>query len=147
MLPVFLMLLLGMMTGGLAYSRKLSIAQATREGARFGATLPITASLPTDAWLTRISVLAKNSGDGELEATRPGQFVCVAYVPATGSPRRREETGGSVAFTNGTCIADDGRSGETRVQVVAQRSSTLEALLYSRDLTLSSHAVARFEVP
>jgi hypothetical protein len=68
-------------------------------------------------------------------------------VPASGTARRREETGGSASFTNGTCIADDGRAGETRVQVVASRVSTLEALVFSRTLTLESHAVARFEVP
>lgn len=144
-LPVFLMLVLGMFTGGLAYSRKLSVAQGVREGARFGATLPITAALPTDPWLTRVADLTRSSSDGELEATRPGQFLCVAYVPAAGSPRKREEAGGSVSFTNGTCIADDGRAGETRVQVVARRTSTLEALVFSRDLALQSHAVARFE--
>jgi hypothetical protein len=146
-LPVFMMLILGMMTGGLAYSRKLSVAQAARESARFGATLPITSSLPTDSWLTRVADLAKASSDGELAATKPGQYLCVAYVPATGSPRRREESGGSPLLTNGTCIADDGRSGETRVQVVARRTSKLEALVFSQNLVLDSHAVARFEVP
>ena len=146
-LPVFLMVVLGMLTGGLAYSRKLSIAQGVREGARFGATLPITSSLPVDSWLTRVADLAEASSDGELSATRPGQFVCVAYVPASGTARRREETGGAATFTNGTCIADDGRTGEARVQVVASRVSTLEALVFSRTLTLESHAVARFEVP
>lgn len=146
-LPVFMMVVLGMLTGGLAYSRKLSIAQGVREGARFGATLPITASLPVDSWLTRVAGLAESSSDGELTATKPGQFVCVAYVPASGSPRRRQEVGGSVAFTNATCIANDGRAGEARVQVVASRTSKLEALVFSQDLTLDSHAVARFEAP
>jgi hypothetical protein len=146
-LPVFLMLILGMMTGGLAYSRKLSVAQAAREGARFGATLPITATLPTDAWLTRVADLTEASSDGELAPTKPGQFTCVAYVPATGSPRKREESGGAFSFSNGACIAVDGRAGESRVQVVAQRRSTFEALLFSRSLVLDSHAVARFEAP
>src|SRR4051794_13996066 len=54
-LPVFMLLLLGMLTGGLAYSRKLSVAQAAREGARYGATLPITGTLPTDAWLAKVA--------------------------------------------------------------------------------------------
>lgn len=146
MLPIFLMLILGMTTGGLAYSRKLSVAQAAREGARFGATLPITASLPVGSWLTRVGTLTIDSSDGELGADRPGRRVCVAYVPASGAAQRWEVVGGaSPVQTAGTCIADDGRAGETRVQVVAQRSSTLEAMVFSRDLTLRSHAVARFE--
>jgi hypothetical protein len=145
-LPVFLMLLLGMMTGGLAYSRKLSIAQAAREGARFGATLPITASLPVDPWLARVGALTINSSDGELASNKPGRYVCIAHVPASGAARRWEVTGSAAPVPSaGTCIADDGRAGETRVQVVAQRTSRLEALVFSRDLTLASHAVARFE--
>ena len=145
-LPVFLMLLLGMMTGGLAYSRKLSVAQAAREGARFGATLPITASNPIGAWLPRVGALTISSSDGELEPDKPGRYVCIAHVPATGSAQKWEVTGAATPVqSSGTCLADDGRAGETRIQVVAQRSSKLEALVFSRDLTVGSHAVARFE--
>ena len=85
---------------------------------------------------------------GELEADRPGRYVCVAHVPASGSATKWEVTGTASAVQSaGPCLADDGRAGETRVQVVAQRSSKLEALVYSRDLTVGSHAVARFEAP
>ena len=146
-LPVFLMLLLGMMTGGLAYSRKLSVAQAAREGARYGATLPITASTPVDVWLARVGELTIASSDGELQPDKPGRYVCVARVPATGSAEKWEATGSGTAVRSaGACIAADGRS-ETRVQVVASRSSRLEALVFSRNLTVGSHAVARAEAP
>jgi hypothetical protein len=145
-LPVFMLLLLGMLTGGLAYSRKLSVAQASREGARYGATLPITAALPTDAWLARVGALTIASGDGELDADKPGRVVCVAHVPASGTPRKWEVVGSaSPVLSDGTCLADDGRTGETRVQVVSGRTSRFEALVFARDLALRSHAVARFE--
>ena len=145
-LPVFLMLLLGMMTGGLAYSRKLSVAQAAREGARFGATLPVTGATPMNTWLGRVGTLTIASSDGELESDKPGRFVCIAYVPSSGTAQKWQVTGtASPVLSAGTCLADDGRAGETRVQVVAQRSSRLEALVFSRDLTVGSHAVARFE--
>lgn len=145
-LPVFLMVVLGMLTGGLAYSRKLSIAQAAREGARFGATLPITTSVPIGTWLTRVSDLTIASSDGELGPDRPGRFVCVAYVQASGTAMRRQTVGAaSPVVESQPCIADDGRSGEARVQIVASRTSELEVLVYSRTLTLSSHAVARAE--
>lgn len=146
-LPVFMMLLLGMFTGGLTYSRKLSIAQAAREGARYGATLPITASLPTDAWLAQVGNLTIASSDGELRSDRPGRVVCVAYVPASGTPRRWRALGTATpVLENLHCIDNDGRS-ETRVQVVGERTSRFEALVFSRELTLRSHAVARFESP
>lgn len=141
-LPLFMMLILGMFTGGLAYSRKLSIAQAAREGARYGATLPAPG---TDAWLTQVAGLVIDSSDGELEPLRPGQAVCVAYVTPT-SARRREQVGTAFSFSNAPCLPADGRT-EARVQVVGSRTSELEAVVFSRTLTLSSHAVARHESP
>lgn len=144
-LPVFMMLLLGMFTGGLTYSRKLSIAQAAREGARYGATLPITASLQRDSWLNEVAMLTINSSDGELQPDRPGRIVCVAHVPASGLPRRWRAVGSAPRVLEDLpCIDNDGRT-ETRVQVVGERTSKFEALVFSRDLTLRSHAVARFE--
>ncbi len=144
MLPIFMMLLLGMFTGGLAYSRKLSVAQAAREGARYGATLPIPADV--DVWLGQVAALVIASGDGELTADRPGQRVCISYVTGSGVVRSRRQTGAGVVFTASPCIAGDGRS-EARVQVVAGRTSTFEALVFSRDLDLVSEAVARHELP
>ena len=147
-LPLFFMIVLGMLTGGLAYSRKLSVAQAAREGARYGATLPISTSVPLNTWLTRVSDLTIASSDGELSAGKPGRVVCVAYVSASGAATRRQTVGTAApVIESQPCLADDGRSGEARVQVLAQRSSELEVLVYNRNLTLSSHAVARFENP
>lgn len=147
-LPLFFMLLLGMFTGGLAYSRKLSVAQAAREGARFGATLPISGSVPLTTWLSRVSDLTIASSDGELAAGKPGRSVCVAYVTAGGSATRLRTVGTATPVVESQpCIADDGRSGEARVQVLAQRTSQLEVLVYSDELVLESHAVARFENP
>jgi hypothetical protein len=147
-LPLFFLVLLGMMTGGLAYSRKLSVAQAAREGARYGATLPISGSVPLTTWLTRVSDLTIASSDGELNSGKPGRVVCVAYVTAAGSATRQRTVGTAApVIESQPCIADDGRSGEARVQVLASRTSELEALVYNRTLTLSSHAVARFENP
>ena len=146
-LPVFLMLVLGMMTGGLAYSRKLSVSQAVREGARYGATLPFTPATPS-AWLDKVASVTRASGDGELASTKPGQFLCVAYITGSDVGTKREESLGGLATTgSGRCIPDDGRSGEARVQVVAGRTSNVEALVFSRNVVLSSHAVARAETP
>src|SRR5262245_30517577 len=40
-LPILVMLLLGLVSGGDAYQRKLSLQNGAREGARYGATLPV----------------------------------------------------------------------------------------------------------
>ncbi|MFP5580169.1 MAG: TadE family protein [Acidimicrobiia bacterium] len=46
--PVLFALLLGMITGGLSLSRKNSMENAVREGARFGATLNEDSSWSSD---------------------------------------------------------------------------------------------------
>ena len=42
LLPVFMALILGMFSGGIAYNQKLDLTHATREGARYGATVAVT---------------------------------------------------------------------------------------------------------
>lgn len=143
-LPIFMMLILAMFTGGLAYSRKHSVSQAAREGARYGATLPFAGAYATvDPWLTEVARVTVASGDGELAGGESGQRVCVAYVRADGTANRRVETGGVPVFTNGACFAD-GRT-EARVQVTTRRTSRFEALAFAYDATLQSTTVARFE--
>ncbi|MEY2433928.1 MAG: TadE-like protein, partial [Acidimicrobiaceae bacterium] len=58
-LPVLMMILLGMFTGGLAWNRKLAVTNGVREGSRFGATLSVATSTCTsgtagtvDCWLS-----------------------------------------------------------------------------------------------
>ena len=144
-LPIFFTLLLGMFTGGLAYTRKLSVTDATREGARYGATLPLSAAANTDAWLQQVAGVAVASADGELDPGESGAFVCVAYVPGTGTARRFEKTGTATpVLSDGTCFTD-GRANESRIQVVGRRTSKLELLVWADDLTLSSRSVVRFE--
>ncbi len=146
-LPVFFMLVLGMFTGGLAYNRKLALTQATREAARYGATLPVAT---LNSWLDAVATVAVKSAEGELESGVPNRSVCVAYVFQTGTPqsqtkRRVETTGGPSYEFDRECFTDGRPLNETRVQVATARTSNLEALLFSQDLVLRSEAVSRFE--
>lgn len=150
-LPVFFMLLLGMFTGGVAYNRKMVMTQATREAARYGATLPLASYPTTDAWLDAVAAVAVASAENELGSSVPGHTLCVAYVFQPGSPvsttRRRHQVGTLLLTRDGgTCFADGRPPSEARVQVVAERASTLEALVFAHNLTLRSQAVARYEV-
>lgn len=137
------MVVLGMLTGGLAYGRKASVAQGVREGARYASTLPRTS--PMSTWLDQVAEVARAAGEGELTTVEPGHYLCVAFIDGAGTSMRRVETGSSVATDTNRCITDDGRSGEARVQIVGSRTSTLEALVFSRTLVLDAQAVARYE--
>lgn len=153
-LPVFFMLVLGMFTGGIAYNRKLVLTQATREAARYGATLPLSnfGAPPAnkDLWLDAVAAVGVASAENELALSAPDRYLCVAYVFQPGSSlsetrRRVQVDGGAPSYDGGVCFDDQRPGGETRVQVVAARSSTLEALVFAHNLVLRSQAVARYE--
>jgi Flp pilus assembly pilin Flp len=166
------MIILGMFSGGLAFSRKLALVHAAREGVRYADTLclgwdgtacgPTTGAIP-NAWFEAVAQRTLESASENLAETWDGQYICIAYVgygsPATSSTdrtRKREKSGtngalytdGSAATPSSWCF-DDGRSrtgAERRVQVLVRRNTTFEALLWSTTLNLESPAVGRYEV-
>jgi hypothetical protein len=153
---IFLMLVLGMFTGGIAYNRKLAMTHGAREAARFGATLPTGKAGVPGAWFDQIIDRAISSAYGELDTGVPGRYVCVAYV-GYGSPNgstadwtsKRVQSGDDPRVTSSGWCFDDGRGAanlsERRVQVRVQRETDFDALLITQVVTLSSDAVARFE--
>jgi Flp pilus assembly protein TadG len=153
---IFLMLVLGMFTGGLAWNRKHAMTHGAREAARFGATLPTGKAGVPSAWFDQIIDRAITSAYGELDTGVPGRYVCVAYV-GYGSPSgstfdwtsRKVQSGDGPPVTSSGWCFDDGRGAanlnERRIQVRVQRQTNFDALLISQVVTLSSDAVARFE--
>lgn len=154
-LPVFMILVLGMFTGGLAYSTKLSLDGAAREGARYGATLAVadatcSGSSATARWLQCVANAAEQAATGDLDAGQQGRRVCVAYVYPDGTlPGDRTANlvvndGGSSQGTS-TCFADGQPNDVRRVQVQVTRVRKLEAMVWSTDLDLNARAITRFE--
>lgn len=143
-LPLLLMLLLGIVSAGLAYNHQLALTHAAREAGRFGATLPVD---NMNTWLATVEARAIADATGSLNAGTPGRYTCVAYVHPNGSspgPQTARIENGTVT-TGATCF-NDGRPGdERRVQVVVRRFSDLNALLFQTTLTLDAQAVNRFE--
>ena len=45
--PLFLALVLGIVSTGIVYNHKLDLVHAAREGARYGATVPVQQCVPT----------------------------------------------------------------------------------------------------
>lgn len=156
MLPVLAMLLLGIVSSGIAYHRNLSLSQGARESARHGATLPVSSYASLSDWLTDIGDRAIADAAGQLEPGIPGRSICVAYVHPNGTaatPLDRttsktvtgDGTFAAAATSHTTCF-DDGRpASERRVQVRVERETEFGALFFSRTLTLSSEATSRYE--
>lgn len=147
--PVLVMLLLGTVTSALAYGQSTSLQTAAREASRFGASLPVNGNL--NGWLGDVLAVAKAAGNRDLVADVPGQYICVAYVYPSGTAandrttRLIQSAGVTGAPTAATCF-DDGRpASERRVQVVTGRTATIQAVMFSVDMNLSSPSASRFE--
>ena len=139
-LPLLMMLLIGMFSGGIAYDRNQSLIHAAREATRFGSTLPVTTLNP---WLDQVAATARNNAAGNLEVGQPTRYVCVALIGAPASGSRVEGPSGTTYTPGGTCFVD-GLSGP-RVQVVTGRDVVFDAFAFSRTITLRRQAAVRFE--
>lgn len=138
-LPLLLMLLLGMVTAGIAYHQFNSLQTAAREGTRFGATIP-----DVDSNLGTVLDVTQNAAVGALDHPVPGQFMCAAYVAPSGTVSMTE-TGGAQAPGAGECFSDGRPADEERVQVVVRRDTSINALLFTTTITIDSESAARYE--
>ena len=169
---IVVMLLLGMLTGGLSYYRKISITDAARIAARYGTVHAMPASFPSydsscndsgqggitssiDQWLVDVACDAIYNAQGELDVGSSGRVICVTYVPSTGETDVSETTlewdqsTNSGSFTTGQSCAEastiTASPTDAIVQVVTQRTGTLEAVVWNQTLHLQSAAYGRYE--
>ena len=144
-LPLLLMLLLGIVSAGIAYNHQLSLTHAAREAGRYGATLPVEPDI--GSWLAAVEARAVEAATGSLGAGNPS--VCVAYVHPNGavpSDQTAKIENGLVTSGSGATCFDDGRpNDERRVQVRVERDVDFNALVFQTILRLDSEGVNRFE--
>jgi Flp pilus assembly protein TadG len=143
--PVLLMLLFGMITTGLALNDKQQMTHATREGARYAATVPAAQPFTAGTWATNVrAVVVARSAD-----TLADSDVCVSLVegspPTVISPAADFSTSGAPCIADQTfpvSAADPGR----RVQVTAGKTRTIDLVLFGAfDVDLESDATVRAE--
>ena len=149
-IPLLLVVMLGIITGGIGLNRNISLNNAAREGARYGATLPIDGDMT--AWLNAVADVAIDSATGDLDNGEPGRTVCVAFVhPAGGGPTDQttrlivSEAGLRTVTVGNVCHADGRPNDERRVQVDVARTTELEVVVWSRDITIEGASTARYE--
>lgn len=146
--PLFLAIVFGVIGMGFGFNQKINLTQTAREASRYGATLSFDAAGGTiDDWLTKVTEVAISAAgghdSGDLADDRAGVYVCVAYIPATGSASSLVTgTGGPGA--NQPCFTD-GRSGENRVQVVVGSDTVVDFLLFGGKIHLASESVTHYE--
>lgn len=142
-LTLLLMLLVGVTTSAVSFSRNNSIENAAREASRYAATLPG----PIDtSWLRDVRDVARAAALGELAPGIPGQYICVAQYDGSSWSRLTDTSGveGPQPDPN-QCFSDSLPADQARVQIVTRRDSTINAVVFSTDVTLEGEAAARYE--
>ncbi len=146
--PVFAMLMLGTITGGLAYNTKLAMTSSSREAVRYAATLapPNSSTSDRERWADEVHDVAVAAAGGDLGVSDSGRRVCVALISSSASFRRVYDGAAVGGIEPGaSCFTEDPALTGARVQVVTTRTSTFEAMVFSRVLTLEHNAVSRYE--
>lgn len=131
-LPLLMSLVLGIYTGGQAYTNKIGVVEAVREGARYGASLPMGQDVNAlTTWKDRVRNRVVDASGGDISASD----VCVDFVLPTG----------------GTACGLADPAGATNeptvhlVKVSATRAAKMEFFFFSKNTTLTGKLVARFE--
>ena len=152
-IPVFLMLIFGAITAGLAYEHKAEVVHAVRDGARYGATVPldqcnITSNCGSRNWAQLVQYVTAQRSDGTLSTAQ----ICVALVSGTGAVYSHAggvySTGTNATFPTTGCFDDGNADQGARVHVAAVRGGDkINLVLGSIPVTLGSHGSARYEQP
>lgn len=144
-LPILLMLVFGMVTFGIALSQGNAIENAAREASRYGSTRPVPGT-SIKTWLDEVTDVAIAASTGDLGASAPDRFLCVALVGSGEVNGRRETIGTAVHYSgSGNCPDATCPNSDPCVQVVLERSATLEAVAFERSITIGGTSVSAFE--
>ncbi len=143
--PVFMLITLGMLTGGITLTHQLSVTQAAREAARYGATVAqgqcaVPANCGGLTWAQLVQSLAVQRAGGDVTTAN----VCVALVSGVGSAPTAVDSS-HIAGGTTRCYVDNSADTGLRVQVSLTRPDQIQLMVSTIDINLISHATARFE--
>lgn len=153
LLPLFLVLVFGLITGGIAFERWINVTQGAREASRFGATYSFQAAGSTDAWYTAVlDAAAENSGirlTGPDPTPTGDYFICVAFrrgtEPATLLPESGISTLGTFRTAGSDCTGST--MPDSRVEVLVVRRATFDWLLGGGTVPVTGDNTSRYEGP
>ena len=137
LLPLVMSLLLGIVTGGHAYFQKISLVDAAREGARYGASLKYdAASGGLATWEASVKERVVQLSGGQLSAAN----VCVQLVTPTGANLQCGVGDPPGSASDPTVLAP-----ARLVKVSATKVATIETIFFTSNPTLTAEVVARYE--
>ena len=134
-LPIAMCFLLGIITGGHAYFQKISMVDAARDGARYGASLKIPTAGIAD-WKQAVKNRVASLSGGQITASQ----VCAELVKPTGS-----NTACGVADPQGAASDPTSLTPASIVKVSVSKQTKIEFFFFSTTPTLTSKIAARYE--
>ncbi len=151
--PIFIIVLMGTISAGTAFSKQINITQAARETSRFGATLTYNAAKgapggTVNDWLNKVSPVGQAAAGPPTDPIGGHDNLCVAMidvtVPATPLLSRIQD---GVIEAGKTCddVAPIVGLGPRYVQVVVKRKANFFAVFLNKDLTLRSASTTPYE--
>jgi len=157
-LPVLLLIVFGAISAALSYEHKSEIVQAVRDGARYGATLPLgqcdtVANCNNLNWAQLVQYVTAQRSNGTLstDSTTIQTQICVALVSTTAGTVYSRSPGVYTTGTNSTfptvgCFSDGTTDSSTRVHVsVVHGGDRINLIFSSLPITVSSSATERYE--
>ena len=152
-LPVLVIVVLGIVTGGLSYSNAIGVQNAVREGARFGATGDVTQVSWSSDVIARVRATQFDDGT---TAADSGTSVCVQLFKAPSTVSKWEcsigQDDGPVITTPASATAAPAvpanlTAGACVVRVLAARKFEINGGLASWDGTIVRGSTALYERP
>ncbi len=144
--PLLAMLLFGTLTGGLVLNRRMAISEASREGARYGATVPSDQCTPVTVcsgrtWAQQVQNVAVSRAGGAVTASN----VCVALVAGPGSAPVPLSLAHTTKSTLSPCYVDNSADSDNRVQVVITFNDRIQAIITDIPVSVTAKSTAKLE--
>ena len=134
-LPLTVSMLLGIFTGGFAYFQKISLVDASRDGARYGASLKMPPGGIAE-WRQAVRERVAGLSGGQVTAAQ----VCADLVTPTGI-----NAACGVADPQGAASDPTSLTPASVVKVSVAKATRIEFVFFAMTPTLSSRIAARYE--
>ena len=134
-LPLAFSILLGVFTGGHAYFQKISLVDAARDGARYGASLKVQNN-NVNEWRQAVKNRVAALSGGQVTAAQ----VCAELVKPTGL-----NTACGVADPQGAASDPTSLTPASIVKVSVSKAARIEFIFFSTSPTIASKVAARYE--
>lgn len=155
--PIFIIVVMGTITAGTAFSKQINITQAARETSRYGATLTFAAAAaaaptptPTpnaQTWLSNVSGVGQAAAGPSTDPIGGHNDLCVAIVVPSPSANTMHMIDNNGTAVTGACPGTtiNAALGPQYVQVVVKRKTHFFAVFLDKDLTLRSESTTPYE--